>query len=358
MLFQLPRLLAGILPSGIVGNSLRSKQKSLLRILAVAHSQRLDPKTLIQNLAAEYSDAYGKKLMAFQRWIAAESSMSAALAHTPGALDEQDTLAIQCGIETNTLDETFEFLLRDDPGLHEKRGGDLVWGTAGYVIPILFMAVLITSFLLIFIVPTFEVIFEEFDLALPSLMSSLIEFNNRFGFLVPLLMLVGVGVGTLLLFSDVRRLLRHSVLGRLMPTASALRSAGLMRLLALPVGMGNPVGPTLTAAAQFHPDRNCRKRLLLARTNSQSDADTWSQLADQGLIKKSQSEQLRSIETPSLRAWALRTLADRTLDRSFQKTEFFARLLQHLPIIILGLFVAWVVIAVMQTLTSLIHSLA
>lgn len=358
MLFQIPRLFRSVLPNGIVGNSLRSKQNSLLRILSVSYSQRLDPKLLIQNLAAEYPDAYGRKLMNLQRWLAAESSMSAALTHTPGVLDEDDILAIQCGIETNTLNETFEFLLEHNQKADITTATEILRNALGYVIAMLCFAILIVTFLMIFIVPTFAVMFEEFDLELPMLMTALIECSDLFGFLIPILLLAALGVGILLLFTDFRRMIRYSPLGRLLPAAAMRKSAGLLRLFALPTALGQPVAPTLTAAAQFHPDRRCRKRLLQARTQAISDADIWNQLASQGLISRNQGDQLGRIENPSLRAWTLGTLADRTRDQAMHKTEFLARIAQHAPVIVLGVFVGWIAVAVMQTLTNLIGSLA
>lgn len=337
---------------------LRSKQISLLRVLAVARSENLDPKTLIQNLAAEYPDSYGQKLISLQRWIAADSSISAALAHTPGVLSDDDILAIQCGIETGTLDETLKFLVDQDPGHPESNTSEIIRSTLGYVFATLCFAVLVVTFLMVFIVPTFEQMFEEFALELPPLMLALIVFCREFAFVIPILILIAFAMGILFFFEDVRRALQRSMLGRLLPGKSARRKASLLRLFALPTSIGQPLATTVTAAAQHHSDRNCRQRLLQARTDSTSEADLWNQLARQGLITRNQGEQIVKIVSPSLRSWALETLADRTGRRGDQKNEFLARVLQHVPIIILGLFVGWIALAVMQTLTSLIQSLA
>lgn len=358
MFDRITKPLRSIFPGGMVGNSRRSKQNSLLRILSVAHSQRLDPKTLIENLSAEYPGRYGQKLRLLQRWLAADSSISAAIAHTPGVLDEDDTLALQCGIETNTLDETLQFLLQHTERDDQSIASDLIRGMAGYVIGVLIFAMIVTTFLMIFIVPTLSQIFEEFALELPMAMSALIEFSELGATLVPLALLALIGSAVLLLFEDVRRAIRRSPLGRMMPTVARRQSAGLLRLLALPTSLGQPIGPTLTAAAQFHPNQRWRKRLLLARTGAVSESDIWRQLADQRLIARLQGEQLGNIENASLRAWTLVTLADRDRQLANQKTESIARVFQHVPTIILGIFVGWIVIAVMQTLTNLASSLA
>lgn len=347
-----------VLPHRIGSISLRSKQNSLLRMLSVSHSQHLDPKQLVQNLAAEYPDSYGQKLQRLQRWIAAESSMSAALAHTPGVLSDDDTLAIQCGIETNTLDDTFTFLLDHCESGDDSVGASILRNTLGYVIALLCFAIIVTTFLMLFIVPTFQEMFKEFAMELPATMSSLVEFCDSFALLLPLILLFALGVAILFLFADFRRLIRYSPFRRLMPTVAMHQSAELFGLLAIPTGLGQPVAATLTAAAQFHPSRRNRQRLLQARTDSASDADTWNQLASQGLISKNQRDQLGYIVNPSLRAWTLRTLGDRLNIRASQRAETLARVAQHIPVILIGAFVGWVVVAVMQTLTHLIRSLA
>jgi type II secretory pathway component PulF len=358
MFNRLSKQLQSIMPGRMVGNSLSSKQQSLLRILSISHSQRLEPKTLIQNLAAEYPDAYGRKLLRLQRWVAADSSMSAAIAHTPGVLSDGDALAIQCGIETNTLDETFDYLLEHNRRNEETTAAGVLRSSLEYVVAVLCFSIVIATFLMLFVVPTFVQLFDEFDMAIPFAMSSLIEFCKDFSLALPLVLLIALGVAVLFLSEDFRRLARHSPLGKLAPTVATRQSAGLLRLLAMPSKTGKPLAPTLTAAAQFHPDPKYRQRLLQARTDSVSDTDIWSQLARQKLISKNQGEQLGYITDSSLRAWTLSTLSDRTGDRAARRSEFLARIMQHIPVLMVGLFVGWIAIAIMQTLTHLIRSLA
>lgn len=358
MLDTLSTIAFSLRPKWFLGNSTRSKQNSLLRILSISHSQRLSPVTLIENLAVEYPGSYGRKLRSFSRWIAADSSIGAALAHTPGVLDEDDALAIQCGIETGTLPETFDFLLKRCDRDDGSQAGDIFKSTLGYVLAVLFFAILVTTFLMVFIIPTFEQIFEEFSMALPDSLQALIDFSNSFALIVPLFILTVIGLGILMLFEDVRRSIRRSPLGRLVPGTKARRSAGLLRLLALPTCLEQPVGPTLTAAAQYHPDRRFRQQLLAIRTQARSDGEVWSELSRYGIINKIQGEQMLNITSPSIRGWSLETLAEKKRRLAESRTGSMARALQHVPIVILGGFVGWIVFAVMQTLTNLIQSLA
>ncbi len=351
-------LIRAIVPDGFVGNSTRSKQRSLLRLLALSHAQRINPALLIENLAAEHPDRYGKKLQLLQRWVTANSSMGAALAHTPGALSEEDVLAIQCGIETGTLGETLRSLVDQPDHRDDSQTTDIIGGSIGYLIAVSTMAVLVSSFLMLFIIPTFEQIFEEFGMQLPDAMGALIHFCMMFGPLIPLGFLFILGIGFLMLFEDVRRGIRRSAAGKLMPMAKIRKSSELMRLLALPVRLGQPIGPTLTAAAQFHPDHSWRKRLLKARTGAATDNDIFRQLADQKLISKRHSEHLSNIDTPSLRSWTLTKVAEQIDRDSGRRSQSLARALQHVPVILVGLFIGWVVLSVLQTLTSLITSLA
>lgn len=358
MFHRLSQLTRYIFQRGLGGASLRSKQRSLLRILSVSHSEQLNPAQLVQNLAAEYPGSYGRKLHRLQRWIAAESSMSAAIAHSPGALCDDDALAIQCGIETKSLDQTFAFLHDHRETNDHSDSSNIARNSLGYVIALLIFFVLATTFLMVFVIPTLNVMFDELGWKIPAPMSALIEFCDSYWLLFPLAILTALGVAILFLSHDFRRLIRYSPFRRLLPTVAKRQTAGLLRLLSIPTGIGQPLAATLTAAAQFHPDRRSRLHLLQARTDSVSDIDTWNQLANQKLIARNQAEQLGYIANPSLRAWTLRTLSDRMNIQASQRTESLARVAQHLPVIAIGIFVGWVAIAVMQTLTTLIRWLA
>lgn len=351
------QILQNVLPRWSVGESIRSQQDSLLRLLAVAHSQRLNPNTLIGNLAAEHTDSYGRKLKSLKRWIAAESPISVALTHTPGVLNRDDTLAIQCATETGTLNETFEFLTQHRESEREPSASETLSSSLAYILFVSTFIGFLVLFLAMFILPTLIQIFAEFELKLPPAMLGLVEFTDHYwGFgIIAIILLVAFVLA--MQSTDVQRSFSQTWFGQRVLGMKKQNTAGILRLLAIPSNNGHPLAPTLTAAAQFHPNPRLRRKLLNVRTNCETDDDVWQQLALHRLITQNEGQQLRSIVDPRLRSWVLGKLADQKNSTASTRTEFLARLAQYAPVFLLSAIVGWIVIAVVQTLTAMVTSL-
>lgn len=355
------QILQNFLPRWTVGESLRSQQDSLLRLLAVSHAHRVDPKRLIENLAAENPDSYGRKLKSLKRWIAAESSIAVALAHTPDALNEDDTLAIQCAVETETLKETLDFLIEHRQTNQDSSASDSLNSSLAYAFFVFFLVAFLILGFTTFIMPTLVEMFEDFELQLPIAMVALVRFTENYWALTGIALLLLAAFLLAIQSNDVQRVLRRSWLCRYLLGQRTRNTASLLRLLAIPSSAKHPIDATLTgtltAAAQFHPDRRFRKQLLSVRTHCDSDADVWETLADHRILTPNEGTQLARLGSPSLRGWVLNALADRKHETILGRVEFFTRLGQFLPILLLSIIVAWIVIAVIQTLTSMVLSL-
>lgn len=347
-----------LVPAALLGQSTTGKQRSLLRLLAVGHREGLDPTVLVRNLAAEHPGRYSRKLQNVERWMAAGSSLVVALAQTPGALNAQDTLTIQCGIEAGLVEETFESLLERCEREEWTLRSNSMFATVGYIFGVLMLLLLIVLFLSVAIIPMFIEIFDEFGLVQPLAMTLLVDVTSEFSVLIPLVFLGVIAFGFSLLSESFGRRLHESAISRFWMPAVEQQRAGLLQLLALPTRCGRGVLPTVTAVAQYHPNPRWRKRFLRARTNSDSEAAIWYRLATEGLISSDQAEQLLKVDTPRLRGWALDTLAEQKHQRAISRMRWWRDNLQVIPIVLVGLFVGWVAVAVMQTLTHLIHSLA
>ena len=343
-------------PKWLAGDSLRSQQKSLLRLLATSHSERIDPRTLVGNMAAETKGPYRSTLLRLSGWLSAGSSISAALARTPNALSEDETLAIQCAIENDRVDGTFEILLER---ASEEPPADRPTYSSTIIYLALSSAVLLWVLgLMTFIVPTFEQMFQEFGIALPASMSMLTSFMSRFGSLSFLIVLCILAIGIAFQFGEVRQLFKIGFWKHISPNTPALRSAGILRLLAVPTKNNESIASTLTAAAQFHPESSVRTRLMRVRAMAEDDQTLFTELARQGLIRAREAKELPKIETPSLRAWAMLSLAERKAQLVAGRNRVAANFARHLPVLVLAVFVGWIAVAFIQSLTSLVLPLA
>lgn len=347
-----PRWLRFFVPKSLAGDSLRSQQKSLLRLLAVAHAEGLDPRILIRNLATEQSGAYRRILTRLGGWLSAGSSISAALARTPGALSEHETLAIQCAIENDQVDDTFRMLLHraeEEPPTPPPTFSSTIIYVVVCGIFLLWVFGLMT-----FIIPTFEEMFEEFGIDLPNSMSALIKFMNGFGGFSLLLIFAVLVLGVAFQFGEIRRLLYLGFWRHVSPNTPAIRRASMLRLLAIPTMTNQTVASTLTAAAQFHPESSVRIKLMEIRGLAEDDSTLFLQLANRGLLLKHEAMELPKIETPSLRAWAMLTLAEQKDQHTTQRTRVAGNFARHLPVLMLAALVGWIAVAFLQALAALI----
>ncbi|MEL6105652.1 MAG: type II secretion system F family protein [Planctomycetota bacterium] len=351
-----PRWLRFFVPKWLAGDSLRSQQKSLLRLLAISHAEGIDPRTLIGNLATEQAGPYRRTLIRLKGWLSAGSSISAALGRTPGALSEDETLAIQCAIENDRVDDTFRMLMQraeEEPPTQPP-----VFSSTMIYVVVCSIFLLWVVGLMTFIIPTFQEMFEEFDVELPAAMIALIRFTSRFGGFSLLVVFAVLLLGVAFQFSEIRRLIYLGFWRHVSPNTPSVRRAAILRLLAVPTRTGEPIAATLTAAAQFHPESHVRTQLMEARGLADDDPTLLGILANQGLLLRREAIELPKIETPTLRAWAMLTLAEQKAQRVAQRTRVATNFVRHLPVLVLAVLVGWIAVAFIQSLTALIQPLA
>ena len=204
-------------------DTLASKQRSLLRILSVAAVERLEVAPLVACLAMEHRGRYRRRLRRLAQRLAAHTSLADALELTPGVLSDEQILAIRFGDQSGTLPATLANLLKTEHQAAMQvniRLRQMVF-YVGITITIL---ILMLSFMMIQIVPSFQAIFNDFELELPSLTIFLISISNfavNYWFLIALVLLAVVWVFRA---ETSRRFFRRVLSSRVVPTVVALRS--------------------------------------------------------------------------------------------------------------------------------------
>ncbi|WP_436716850.1 hypothetical protein U8335_06525 [Roseiconus lacunae] len=351
------RSIRRLLPDGIIGPPTESKRRSLLRLLLVASSRSIPTSVVTLNLASEYRDRYGHKLERLAVWLKANSSLGAALTHTPGVLSENDSLLIRCGSEVASDESVVRFILEQDDASGLVRSQSRINQAIGYTIALLLISLLTITFLTLFILPTIIQIFEEFALELPPAMLLLVQASRELGWLWPVFVAISMVMVLSLMFEDVRRNLADRIPFRWLPGRREQECAGLLRLFAFPTEHGLPLADTITSAALHHPNRSLRRKLLEVRSRSNSDSECFNSLAGIGMIGTDHALSLARIDDHQIRSWALLQLASQLETRTRFRRDRVIRVAQYLPVLIVAIPIAWCVIAIFQTLTQLIHSL-
>lgn len=345
-----------MLPGVHAGNTRTSKQRSLLRLLATAHQQKLPPAVLAKNLAEEYPGSYGNKLQQLHRWLKADGSMSAAIRHTPGILGESDTLAVLCGIETQNIEQTFNVLTdssRDDAGTSAQTP---MTSKIGYIVFLTCIISGVLAFSMSLILPTIAYMFEEFDLEMGFGLESLIAYRFLIGLALLFFILATLAV-SLLQIPDVKRYMTQAFFSDWLPSIRRHRQASLARIIAVPLSQNQPIRPTLMAAAQFHVSPKWRKKLLQVATQLENNADFWRLANEHGLLEPHVSQQVGAMQTAQTQSWALCTLANQLEIETDRSASRFINGIFNLPTIILGFVAGWLILGVMSSLTNLVLSL-
>ncbi len=150
-----------------IAGGLSSRQSSLLWMLAVA-AERGAP--LVDELDALADDERGgqrKRLRDLADMLRAGLPLPEAVQNIPGLLPRNAIFAVRAGCETGKLGPALRSVAEGmTADYQEEQHGNKVY--LFYCLCLLFCISMVSGFLLYYIVPKFEVIFRDFDLALPE----------------------------------------------------------------------------------------------------------------------------------------------------------------------------------------------
>jgi len=330
-------------------DTLVSKQQSLLRVLSVAVPERLELAPLVMSLAKEHRGRYRRRLTRLAKRIAAGTSLPDALEQTPGALSDEQMLAIRFGFQSGTLSKVLQSLVnqRDQsmkPISHRLRQIGIYCTFIG----VLFLLVL--SFIVIKIIPSFHLIMQDFDLDITDPLKLLLGISNAVAQMGPLIVLAILFCVWLVKSEFAQRFFRRRVLSRIFRSVAQLRSANLLNLLAVSQQAGRPLPGALSTLARYHYDSMIRHKLLFVRNEVEQGAELWKSLAKTRLLSPAESCALSSSTSADSTVWTLRHLARWKRNRVALRFDVYVDIL--LPMVILSM-ASVVLLTALATLTPL-----
>ncbi len=332
-------------------------EMSLLRLLAVAHRERLDVQPLISHLATEFRGASRRRLTRLSRRLADGIPIVDALEQTPDALRDEDVLSLRFAIGSGTLPQTYTELIERA----NSRSGDAAIPLRqalqyGFVLAV--FSSLLIAMMMTFISPTFKHMFEGLGLRLPAAFARLVSTTSWIAAHLPLLMLLGLLTFGFTWFVRPIRHLRGWFELRPLRSSAQLQRAHLLRMLAQASGAGRPLPSSLSTLARYHFSRNTRVKLLVARNEIELGANPWETLAASNLINSQEAQSLSEASSPQLRTWIMRQLAKQKEQVVCDRRAALAMLVHPAIVLFFGAIVAWVAIAFFSVLVSMISSLA
>lgn len=337
-------------------DSTRAKQNSLLQLLSIAHSERLDHISLIDSFAREHRGWYRRRLKQLAKRLGSGCPVIVAIEQTPDVLSDDHVLALRFASQSGSLSQTFHQLVRtQDSQLDETKAA---WRNLfTYWAVTLLVLASITLYLMMRIAPMHSQILTEFGIqrSMPFLF-----LKSSFDLLcdnIPVALAVVFFIAMLFFSSTSRRFFRRVVAPNFTIAPKTRRSSFLLHLLSISSAAGRPMSGTLSTIAKYHYDKNIRQRLLLARNEIEQGVDEWQSLSDAELITTAEARALVASPDNQSRAWLLERLALAKTERACQSSSTMLAFAHPVAILLLGCIVLFIFIAFFSVNLVLIYSL-
>ena len=334
-----------------------TQQDSLLWILAIASEANMPLAPTVAAFADQYGGKYRRRIMNLAAELDSGRSVPEALESVRRVVSRDALLMARVGEQTGRLPVALRLAA-------SSRSSQLPIWTAistrlAYLLTVLLVLQTICGFMMYFIVPKFESIFNDFGIGLPDVTIWLIEGSHlmiKYGYLtmwpLPLEVLLLVflpfsfagWVNYDVPFFDHLLKRRHMAL--------------TMRALSLVVEAGKPIEVGLNTLASHYPTLWVRRKLIKVDDQAQLGESWINALYRQGIITQSDAEVLASASEVGNLAWALRELAETSERRLAFRFQAVIQTLFPLVVLSLGLFIGFVAVAFFSPLVALIGRLS
>ncbi len=337
------------------------RQASLLMVLATGISDSSTLLNGIKSLAAESGAPWSNRLLHLSALLENGQTLSEALSTVYGLLPEPTLIAIRVGEQTGTLRQ----VLADEA---QRLMNEPVANPVRATLPVTLMWVLmigciangIVGFIMMFIIPKFKRIFDDFGTELPAMTNSLIQFSDWFINYWYLLVLPAMTFGLAFLFYFFRGWLLYLSKGRLIFAEHLPRlwTPLILRMLSVTVAARESVNDTLHAIlSELLPGR-AATALSAVRMQVNAGTDCLEALYQNGFLKSREVTFLQSSQRTHHLDWGLIHLSRVILMRRKFWGQRVASFLQPMIVLAVGFVVAFVCISLFLPLIKLVNDLS
>jgi len=349
---------AGLILIMLVEQQRRAQRAFLLQMISIALTRRLPLSPVLATFgrdAVGWTSDLGEKMA-----VALDQGMplDEALDRAGDPLGDAAGVLVRVGRETDNLDQALMKL-----AAIEKHSGPLWRALAGRVFYIAMVTLCIMSvvtFGMLYIVPSMEKIFWEFNLDLPLMTQLVIWVSHKFftygGFVAGPLLAIAIPV---LFLYACWRFVGHSrrdlsLIGRLgMP----LHRACILDALSLAADKGRPLEGVTSLLAAIYPRGFVRRRLAWAHILMGQGRDWLDSLREASLLRANDVAALRLAREQNHLVWCLSELATASRRRYLQRAQALGQMALPFVLLAVGLAVAMIAIAMFMPLVALINSL-
>jgi type II secretory pathway component PulF len=315
----------------------QSEKTALLWILAIAAERQMPLVPSVEAFASEWGGMFGRHVQNLAAALGAGVPLPDALDRQPALLPGEARVAARMGVESGMLGP----VLRE--AVLNRTSNEPLWQSiaakAYYLLVVLFLAQVVTTFMAVKIVPRMQLIMADFGTA-PSMVTQwTFDVLDNSSLAMVMIIAVVIELGLLLY------LLAH-FLGWIpwaLPLVDRLlRRADLalvLRWLAWMTERQRPIGTALLAIARSHHKAWVRRRLRRADLRICEGVDWCTALRREGLLSAGDAAVLAAAERAGNLPWAMRAMAESGERRLMHRLQVVVLLVYPLLVAALGAFV-------------------
>lgn len=333
------------------------ERETLLGVLKISSERSQSLASAVMAMSNEFGPFFRKRIRLLASMLKEGISLPVALDRLRGLLPRDARLMVAIGWDTGTLTTALHEAIRSG------RSRDVNWGGLAfrffYLGWVLIWLQVTAAFIMYFISPKFEAIFNDFGIPLPQMTIHVIEVTHfLIRYAIITLLLLGLEFLAFLLmalgFFQVFRLdlpLFDSLFRR-------RHSALIMRSLSLVVGGRQSISRGLELMIRAYPSTWVKRRLVLVSNEVRNGGSWIDALVRFGLIRRAEAGVLASAERLGNLEWALREMADSSDRRIGYRLRVLLQLLFPFVLLAVGALVFIFCVAYFSPLVLLIERLA
>lgn len=333
-----------------------AQSQALLRLVAVGIEEKLPLADLVEVWAMDERGVQHGKLLRLASLLGSGMPLDDAIEEVPGVLRDRDLLAIRFDAQSGTRTAAMRTLLEDAAPIADSRAGGgtgFLFVYLGIVLPV---AVGLTTFVQLKIVPVFNKILSEFSVTPPGVFLWSQQFSAGMARYAPPLLLLALLLAWFMISTRAGRRLGRLLSSWAVNPSRDAYTADVLRMLSVATSSGRPLAGALSTLARYHFDPTIRQKLLFARNEVEQGTEVWQSLAAAGLLTRAEAHAIGTGERLGNQSWVLAQLAGVKQRRARRRWNAVASFLWPLLVLVLGAFVLFQALTVFTPLLEILYA--